>query len=111
MGLLYMTMMVLAQAADSFPGLLTLINLGVLGISFILFSMGKIHPESTVKDLREQIIQRDKTIAEERTDSKAVRDAIIRDVAPAMARQADRDKEMVALVTRLLAWAVSQDGK
>jgi hypothetical protein len=73
--------------------------------------MGKVHSDSEVKDLKEQLASRDKIISDERADSKAVRDAIIKDVAPAMARMADRDKEVTELVTKLLAWAISQDSK
>jgi hypothetical protein len=95
----------------SADGTIDLIQFGFIGIAILWFAMGKVHPDSTVKDLKQQISDRDKTITEERMDSKAVRDAIIKDVAPTMARMADREKEVTELVTRLLAWALSQDSK
>lgn len=92
-------------------GTIDLIQFGFMGIAVLWFALGKVHPDSVVKDLKSQIAERDKVIAEERADSKAVRDAIIKDVAPAMARLADREKEVTELVTRLLTWALSQDSK
>lgn len=109
--LLGVLVLLFAQTPESLDGTVDLIQLGFVGIALVWFAIGKVHPDSTIKDLKEQIAARDKVIHDERADSKAVRDAIIRDVAPVMARVADRDKEVAALVTKLLAWAVSQDGK
>src|SRR5947199_3656339 len=104
-------MMIFAAAPDTLPGAVTLIQLGFVGVALLWFVMGKVHSDSEVKDLKEQLSIRDKIIADERADSKAVRDAVIKDVAPLLARVADRDKEVTELVTRLLAWQISQDGK
>lgn len=100
-----------AQAAPSGKDTVDLIQFGFIGVALIWFSLGKVHPDSTVKDLREQLAKKDQQLAAESMDSKAVRDAIIKDVAPVMARVADRDKEVVELVTKLLAWTVNQGGK
>jgi hypothetical protein len=93
----------LAQTPSSLDGTIDLIQLGFVGIALLWFAMGRVHPDNTVKDLKEQLTIRDKIIADERADSKSVRDAIIKDVAPVMARLADRDKEIVELLTRILA--------
>ena len=103
--------LLVAQTPPTLDGAVDLIQIGFVGIALLWFAMGKVHPDSTVKDLKQQIADRDKTIADERADSKAIRDAVIRDVAPTMARLSDRDKELAILVTKLLAWQLSQDGK
>lgn len=104
-----------AQSVPSTDGAIDLIQFGFMGIALLWFSLGKVHPDSTVKsretDFRERIITLEKRLETESADSKAIRDAIIKDVAPTMARLADRDKEMVELVAKLLAWATAQDGK
>lgn len=92
-------------------GTIDLIQFGFMGVALLWLALGKVRPEGQIKELQSQIEARDKVIAEERADSKSVRDAIIKDVAPAMARMADREKEVTELVTRLLAWALSQDSK
>lgn len=104
------TLVFLAQTPSA-DGTIDLIQFGFIGIAILWFALGKVHPDSTVKDLREQIAARDKVIAEERADSKAVRDAVIKDIAPAVARAADREKEVIELAAKLLAWAEAQDGK
>lgn len=106
-------MALIAQAPSSLDGTVDLIQIGFVGIALLWFALGKVHPDSTVKDLRAQIESRDKVIAEERADSKAIRDAVIRDVAPVVARAADREKEVIELVTKLLDWAKNQgpDGR
>ena len=109
--LLPLTAVVLAQSADTFPGLLTLVNLGVLGISFILFATAKIYPSSTVEDLRTQLREEKAAREAESKDAKAVRDAIIKDVAPAMVISAEQSKEVVGLVERLLALVIRLEGK
>lgn len=91
-------------------GTLQLIQLGVTGVALVWFATGKVHPNSTVLDLREQLSQERKSREAESADSKSIRDAIIKDVAPIMARVADRDKEVVELVTKLLA-VLAQQGK
>lgn len=102
---------IISQSPPSLEGTVDLIQIGFVGVALLWFAMGKVHPDSTVRDLKQQIADREKTIADERADSKAIRDAVIRDVAPTMARLSDRDKELAILVTKLLAWQVSQDGK
>ena len=103
-----------AQSTPSVDGTIDLIQFGFMGIAVLWFSLGKVHPDSTVKaretDFRERIALLEKKLDSESADSKAIRDAIIKDVAPAMARLADRDKEVVELVAKLLAWATAQDG-
>lgn len=104
--------MVISILADtSADGAVTLIQLGFVGVALLWFALGKVHPDSTVKDLREQLATERKAREEESKDSKAVRDAVIKDIAPVMARVADREKEVVDLATKLLAWALAQDGK
>lgn len=103
--------LILAQTPQSLDGAVDLIQLGFVGIALLWFALGKVHPDTTIRDLKAQLAEERKLREAESADSKAVRDAIIRDVAPVMARVADRDKEVVQLVTRLLAWALSQDGK
>lgn len=110
-GLTTLGLMVLLAQTPSPEGTIDLIQFGFMGIAVLWFALGKVHPDARVKDLKDEIANRDKIILEERADSKAVRDAIIKDVAPAMARMADREKEVTELVTRLLAWALSQDSK
>lgn len=103
--------LLIAQTADSFPGLLTLINLGVLGISFVLFATAKIYPAGIVEDLRTQLKEEKASRESESKDAKAVRDAIIKDVAPAMVLQAEQSKEFMALTERLLALVLRMEGK
>ena len=100
----------LAQTPSA-DGAVDLIQLGFVGVALLWFALGKVHPDSTVKDLREQLAAERKAREEESKDSKAVRDAVIKDIAPVMARVADREKEVVELATKLLAWATSQGGK
>lgn len=88
-----------------------IVQFGFMGVALLWLALGKVRPEGQIKELQAQITELNRVIAEERADSKAVRDAIIKDVAPTMARVADRDKELADLVTRLLAWALSQDSK
>lgn len=111
MALISLGILTLFAQTPSTDGTIDLIQFGFMGIAVLWFALGKVHPDSRVQDLKEEIASRDKIILEERADSKAVRDAIIKDVAPAMARMADREKEVTELVTRLLAWALSQDSK
>lgn len=101
----------LSQTPPSLDGTVDLIQIGFVGIALLWFALGKVHPDSTIRDLREQLAAEKKSREEESRDSKAVRDAIIRDVAPVLARVADREKEVVELAAKLLAWAVTQDGK
>jgi hypothetical protein len=101
----------LAQTPDTFPGLLTLINLGVLGITFILFATAKIYPASIVEDLRGQLREEKLAREAESKDAKAVRDVIIRDVAPSMILSVEQSKEISALTERLLAIVVRWEGK
>lgn len=101
----------LAQTADSFPGLLTLVNLGVLGITFILFATAKIYPASVVEDLRTQLRDEKAAREAESKDAKAVRDAIIRDVAPSMILSVEQSKEVSALSERLLAIVIRLEDK
>lgn len=100
-----------AQAADSFPGLLTLVNLGVLGITFVLFATAKIYPASTVEDLRTQLREEKAGREAESKDAKAVRDAIIRDVAPSMILSVEQSKDVSALTERLLAIVIRLEEK
>lgn len=100
-----------AQATPSGDSTIDIIQFGFIGAALLWFSLGKVYPESTVKELREQLEKKEAQLQAEFVDSKAVRDAIIKDVAPVMARVADRDREVVELVTKLLAWTASQDGK
>lgn len=111
MEILFALTLYFSQSAPSGKDTVDLIQFGFIGVALLWFSLGKVHPDSTVKDLREQLTKKDEQLAAESADSKAVRDAIIKDVAPVMARVADRDKEVVELVTKLLAWAVEQRGK
>lgn len=104
-------LVLLAQTPTSLDGTVDLIQIGFVGVALLWFALGKVHPDSTVKDLKSQIADRDKVISEERADSKSIRDAIIRDVAPVMARAADSEKEVIELVSKLLEWAKNQDGK
>lgn len=101
----------LAQTADSFPGLLTLVNLGVLGISFVLFATAKIYPASTVEDLRATLREERLAREAESRDAKAVRDAIIKDVAPSMILSVEQSKEVSALTERLLAIIIRWEDK
>lgn len=103
---------ILAQAVpDSFPGMLTLVNLGVLGILFILFTTAKIYPASTVEDLRQQLREERTAREAESKDAKAVRDAIIKDVAPSLILSVEQSKEVSVLTERLLAIVLRQEGK
>lgn len=102
---------ILAQTADTFPGLLTLVNLGVLGITFILFATAKIYPASTVMDLRAQLREERAAREAESKDAKAVRDAIIKDVAPSMILSVEQSKEVSALTERLLTVVMRWEGK
>lgn len=105
-------MVTLAQTAtDTFPGILTLVNLGVLGISFILFARGTIHPDSVVKDMRAQLDQANARANLESADAKAVRDVVIKDVVPVMALMGERSKDMADLAERLLVIVTKQEGK
>lgn len=106
-----LTFGVLAQTPTSLDGTVDLIQIGFVGIALLWFALGKVHPDSTIKDLREQLAAEKKSREEESRDSKAVRDAVIRDVAPVLARVADREKEVVELAAKLLAWAIAQDGR
>lgn len=106
-----LTAVFFAQTVDSFPGLLTLVNLGVLGITFVLFATAKIYPASTVEDLRTQLREEKASREAESKDAKAVRDAIIKDVAPAMVLQAEQSKEFMVLTERLLATVIRLEGK
>jgi hypothetical protein len=110
MEILFALTLLFSQSAPSAEGTIDIIQFGFIGVALIWFSLGKVHPDSTVKELRTQLAKKEEQLAAESADSKAVRDAIIKDVAPVMARVADRDKEVVELVTKLLAWAVEQRG-
>lgn len=102
----------LAQTVDNtFPGILTLVNLGVLGISFILFARGTIHPNSVVKDCQEQLARAEQRANLESADAKAVRDAVIKDVVPVMALMGERSKDMADLAERLLAIVTKGEAK
>lgn len=111
MEILFALALYFAQSPPSGKDTIDLIQFGFIGVALLWFSLGKVHPDSIVKDLKEQLARKEEQLAAESADSKAVRDAIIKDVAPVMARVADRDKEVVELVTKLLAWAVEQRGK
>lgn len=105
-------MVFLAQTApDAFPGIITLVNLGVLGITFILFVRGNIHPDSVVKDMRAQLDQANARANLESADAKAVRDVVIKDVVPVMALMGERSKDMADLAERLLVIVTKQEGK
>lgn len=105
-----MDIIFLAQTLSA-DGTVDFIQFGFIGLAILWFALGKVHPESTVKDLREQLLAERKAREEESKDSKAVRDAVIRDVAPVLARVAEREKEIVELAAKLLAWAAAQDGR
>jgi hypothetical protein len=94
---------ILAQTPQSLDGAVDLIQLGFVGIALLWFALGKVFPESTVKDLREQLKEEKVAREAESKDAKAVRDAIIKDVAPAMVLQVEQSKEFIALTERLLA--------
>lgn len=102
---------ILADTPDTFPGILTLVNLGVLGISFILFVTAKIYPASTVEDLRGQLKEEKAAREAESKDAKAVRDAIIKDVAPSLILSVEQSKEVSALSERLLAIVARWENK
>lgn len=114
MSYLFAQLLHYAASTPDANGTIDLIQFGFMGIAVLWFSLGKVHPDSTVKsreqDFRDRIALLEKKLESEATDSKAVRDAVIKDVAPVMARLVDRDKEMVGLVAQLLAWATAQDG-
>lgn len=100
---LYLAVGYFAQSADSINGAVDLIQIGFVGIALLWFALGKVHPESTVRDLRDQLkVEREAREAESK-DAKAVRDAIIRDVAPSMILSVEQSKEVSALTERLLA--------
>ena len=101
----------LAQTPDSLNGAVDLIQLGFVGIALLWFALGKVHPESTVKDLREQLKTEREAREAESKDAKAVRDAIIRDVAPSMILSVEQSKEVSALTERLLAIIIRWEGK
>lgn len=100
-----------AQTVDTFPGIITLVNLGVLGISFILFARGIIHPDSVLKEYREQLAEANTRANLESADAKAVRDVVIKEVVPVMALMGERSKDMADLAERLLVIVTRQEGK
>ena len=105
------TVGLLAQTADSLNGAVDLIQIGFVGIALLWFALGKVHPESTVKDLREQLKMEREAREAESKDAKAVRDAIIRDVAPSMILSVEQSKEVSALTERLLAIIIRWEEK
>lgn len=103
---------ILAQTPQSLDGTVDLVQIGFVGIALIWFAMGKAHPDSTVRDLKEQLAAANKRADEESKDSKAVRDAIINDVAPTMALMGERAKDMSDVAERLLNHVIRlEDGK
>lgn len=101
----------LAQTPQSIDGAVDLIQLGFVGIALLWFALGKVHPDSTVKDLREQLKMEREAREAESKDAKAVRDAIIRDVAPSMILSVEQSKEVSALTERLLAIIIRWEAK
>lgn len=100
-----------AQTPQSIDGAVDIIQIGFVGIALLWFALGKVYPESTVKDLREQLkVEREAREAESK-DAKAVRDAIIRDVAPSMILSVEQSKEVSALTERLLAIIIRWEEK
>lgn len=93
----------IAQAAPSAEGTIDIIQFGFIGAALIWFSLGKVHPESTVRDLKERLAAAEKRADMETADAKAVRDAVIKDVVPVMALAAQGSKEIADLSERLLA--------
>lgn len=96
--------------APSADGTVTLIQLGFVGVALLWFATGKVHPDSTVKDLREQVAIERKRADMESADAKAVRDAVIKDVVPVMALMGERSKETADLGERLLAIVLRKEG-
>lgn len=100
-----------AQTPQSIDGAVDLVQIGFVGIALLWFALGKVHPESTVKDLREQLKMEREAREAESKDAKAVRDAIIRDVAPSMILSVEQSKEVSALTERLLAVIIRWEEK
>lgn len=102
-------MNLLAQTPSP-DGIVDLIQLGFVGIAVLWFALGKVHPDSTVRDLREQVAIERKRADAESSDAKSVRDAVIKDVIPVMALMGERSKETADLGERLLAIVLRKEG-
>jgi hypothetical protein len=100
---------ILAQTPST-DGAIDLIQLGFVGVAILWFALGKVHPDSTVKDLREQLAIERKRADTETADAKAVRDAVIKDVIPVMALMGERSRETAELGERLLAIVLKKEG-
>jgi hypothetical protein len=95
----------------SLDGTVDLIQFGFMGIALLWFAMGKVHPDSIIKDLKAQLEKSEAAREAESKDAKAVRDVIIRDVVPAMVLSAEQSKEVVVLTERLLASVIRLEGR
>ena len=93
---------ILAQTPSSLDGAIDIVQLGFVGIALLWFAMGRVYPDKTVKDLREQLDAAHRRADSETADAKAVRDAVIKDVIPVMALMGERSKELADLGERLL---------
>lgn len=107
---MFILLPVLSATPSSLDGAIDLVQLGFVGIALLWFAMGRVYPDKTVKDLKDQLAAANLRADTETADAKAVRDAVIKDVIPVMALMGERSKELADLGERLLVTVLKREG-